>query len=333
MNDGLRIEDILNKRFSTRNMSDEDFHENVDSLASQLKDVSYIDNYSEETLRKDWKNLCKYKIESNDIASTSRVGMKLCQHFFPNFYEISTPNKKSFSDLWQDVELLKKILVWNRKSHSTPYLSELKRGVYFCAGITKSTMYRPQMAKIVTHGKKTVFDPCAGWGGRMLGAVSNGCKYYAFEPNTKTYKNLNNLAAFLGIEDYVEIFNDDLMNIDKYDFPDCEILLTSPPYYNVEIYCQEETQSISKVKSYSDWVDKFLSPAIMKSVERLTDDGESCWNVAKIGKYDMWEDVFRTHQDIGFSFKEEYNVISSTRPTLNKTKKSFDRTVKFTKGN
>ena len=38
---------------------------------------------------------------------------------------------------------------WNRKSHSTPYLSEIKRGIYFNFGLPKSTMYRPQMAKMI----------------------------------------------------------------------------------------------------------------------------------------------------------------------------------------
>lgn len=310
-------------------MTYECFYDNVDMLASQLKHISYFDTFPEDKLKKDWENLCKYKVESNNIASTSRIGMKLCQHFFPNFYDLETPKSKSFSELWQDESLLKKVLIWNRKSHSTPYLSELKRGIYFCAGITKSTMYRPQMAKIITANKRTVFDPCAGWGGRMLGSVANGCKYYAFEANTATYENLNKLIHFLNIGDHVKIFNDDVLNIDKYDFPECDIVLTSPPYYNMEIYCQETTQSIYGVKSYSEWVDKFLEPTIIKSLGRLKNTGESCWNVAKVNKDDMWSDVYRVHQDLDFVYSGEYNVVSSKRPTSDTSKKNFDRTVKF----
>jgi len=285
-------------------MTDECFYDNIDMLASQLKHVSYFDTFTEDKLKKDWNNLCKYKAESNNIASTSRIGMKLCQHFFPNFYDLETPKSRSFSELWQDESLLKKVLIWNRKSHSTPYLSELKRGIYFCAGITKSTMYRPQMAKIITANKRTVFDPCAGWGGRMLGSVANGCKYYAFEANTETYENLNKLIHFLNIGDHIEIFNDDVLN-------------------------QETTQSIYGVKSYSEWVDKFLEPTIMKSLSRLKNTGESCWNVAKVNKDDMWSDVYRVHKDLDFAYSGEYNVVSSKRPTSDTSKKNFDRTVKF----
>lgn len=327
----MNIKDILNKRYSTRNMTDDEFFKNLDILAYGLSEVEFIDTYDEGKLIKDWKSLCNYTFDSNNISSTSRIGMKLCQHFFPNFYDIRTPKDKSFSELWGDTNLLKKVLIWNRKSHSTPYLSELKRGIYFCAGITKSTMYRPQIAKIITHNKNTVFDPCAGWGGRLLGAVSNKCKYYAFEPNTKTYENIQKLIKFLGVEKYVVIFNDDVLNIDKYDFPKCDIVLTSPPYYNVEIYCDEESQSINNISSYNEWVDKFLEPAIIKSIEKLNEYGSSCWNVSKINKHDMWNDVYRIHEKMDFVYKEEYNVVSSKRPTNKNKQKNFDRTVKFIK--
>jgi len=331
----ILIEDILNKRYSTRSLSDEEFYNNIDSLASQLSNVDYKPYYDEKSLRKDWYNLCKFNSDDNYISSTSRIGMKICEHFFPNFYDIQTTKGFSFSKAWQDIDLLKKILVWNRKSHSTPYLSELKRGIYFCSGSTKSTMYRPQISKIITRGCKTVFDPCAGWAGRMIGAVANKCKYYAFEPNTKTYENLQKVITFLGIEKYTHIINDSALNFHKYDIPKTEICLTSPPYFNLEIYSDEETQSIANTNTYEDWIKTFLNPLIKICIKNLDHNGRSCWNVANIGKYKMWDDINHEHMINNYEYKCDYNIVSSARQVnqnLNGNRKSIDKTVVYSRG-
>jgi len=165
------IEDYLNVRYSLRNISDQDFENILPQLASELEQVSFIPSHDDKVLKNDWKNLCAWQSSAITINSTSRIGLKLCEHFFPNFYDIEMKGK-TYKEFWNK-QNLEKILRWNRKSHSTPYLSEIKRGVYFCLGLTKNTMYRPQMANLIcdTYKPNLVLDPCAGWGGRMLGAV------------------------------------------------------------------------------------------------------------------------------------------------------------------
>jgi len=145
--------------------------------------------------------------------------MKISEHFMENFYDIKDPKGRSFSNQWTAINL-EKILTWNRKSHSTPYLSEIKRGVYFCTGMTKNTMYRPTLTKLICNKYAKcgyVLDPCCGWGGRMMGTVASGANYIGFEPNTKTYNNLLKIVSFLGIEHLVQIYNDVAENIHKYD--------------------------------------------------------------------------------------------------------------------
>ena len=66
--------------------------------------------------------------------------------------------------------------------------------------------------------KNVVLDPCCGWGGRMLGAVTAGKRYIGFEPNEETYNNLIRLAHFLGIENRIDIYNDGAENMHSYDF-------------------------------------------------------------------------------------------------------------------
>lgn len=327
------IEQFVNKRHSLKNLTDEQFDAVIDQLALELEGMEYRTQYTQEELWKDWNSLCQWEADTSTINSTSRVGLKLCEQFFPNFYEIENAKGQSFSKLWTAPNL-KKILRWNRKSHSTPYLSELKRGIYFCCGLTKNTMYRPQMMKLACakFSPNVVFDPCAGWGGRLLGAVGYGAHYVAFEPNTKTFEGLQRLVEFLGIHHKVTLICDDALNMHRYDFPHADMVLTSPPYFDVEVYTHEDTQSIRGCTNYEEWSQKFLRELIKKSLDKLGQNSVSCWNVGKVATHDMNCDVLKYHEEFGYQRREVLSLISSKRQANQSelsTLKNNDDTVVF----
>jgi 16S rRNA G966 N2-methylase RsmD len=326
------IERYLNIKDSLRNLSDDEFEEILPTLSNELEGVSFYTHYSNAELVKDWMNLKGWNSNVTEIASTQRIGMKLCEHFFPNFYDIQNKKGDSFKSLWK-AENLGKVLRWNRKSHSTPYLSELKRGIYFNYGLPKSTMYRPQMAKMVVAnlGAKRVLDPCAGWGGRMLGSVAAGAEYVAFEPNTQTYNGLMQLVEFLGIGDGVRIINESALEMEKYDIGKFDVVLTSPPYFDLEVYTDEDTQSIKGCDTYGMWVDRFLKPLIESGLSNLTAEGWSCWNVHNVGKMKMIDDVKKIH--MGYETQKTYSVTSSKRQSnqTDSDKKNSDVTICYSK--
>ena len=326
------IQTFLNIKNSVRNLSDVEFENILSTLASELEDVSFYYSYSDSDLLKDWNALIKWNARVDTMASTQRVGMKLCEHFFPNFFDIENKDGNSFKSLWK-ADKLEKVLRWNRKSHSTPYLSELRRGIYFNYKLAKSTMYRPQMAKMVVTnlGAKRVLDPCAGWGGRMLGSVAAGAEYVAFEPNTETYEGLLKLIKLLGIEDKVRIIKDSALEMDKYDIGEFDLILTSPPYFDLEVYSHEDTQSIKGCDTYSMWVNNFLKPLIELSISHMKQNGWSCWNVHNVGKMKMIDDVKVIHE--GYNNQKVFSVTSSKRQT-NQTvskNKNADVTICYSK--
>ena len=328
------IQNFLNIRNSLRNLTDEEFEELLPQLAAELEKVSFYVEYSDIELKTDWMKLVGWNAQVDSIASTQRIGMKLCEHFFPNFYDIEDKKGNSFKSLWI-AKNLEKVLRWNRKSHSTPYLSEIKRGIYFNFGLAKSTMYRPQMAKMVVsnlNGHK-VFDPCAGWGGRLLGSVASGAEYTAFEPNTETYEGLLRMVKFLGIEDKVKLYKDSALNMDKYNIHNVDVVLTSPPYFDLEVYSHEDTQSITGCTSYQMWVDKFLNPLVTGALQTLKSTGWSCWNVHNVGKMKMIDDVASIHKN--YPTKTIFSVTSSKRQAnqyvSTKNQKNSDVTICYSK--
>lgn len=327
------IENYINKKDSTRNLSDKEFDRLLPQLATELANVDYHFAYSDKELYREWHNLVMFSAVTSKSSSSVRIGMKLCEQFFPNFFDIKNSKGDSFKTLWT-ADKLEKVLRWNRKSHSTPYLSELKRGVYFCNGLTKNTMYRPHLAKLINDTVDTQYtlDPCCGWGGRMLGAVASGKHYIGFDPNPETYANLVRLTEFLEIENRVTLINDGSENMDKYDFPDVGLVLTSPPYFNLEVYHDGEQQSENQYDSYDEWKEGWLKDVIKKSLDRL--DGISCWNVHNVGKMKMIPDVEEIHNDFGYTCTGEFSLQSSARQANqdeSKRKKNSDVTRVFEK--
>ena len=117
-------------------------------------------------------------------------------------------------------------------------------------------------------GAKRILDPCAGWGGRMIGAAAIGAFYHGFEPSTRTHVGLLKLGAFLksfenGFDFIVENqpFEDAVLT-KTYD-----IALTSPPYYDTEQYApNESTQAAVRYATFEEFCAGFYLPMVRTAV-------------------------------------------------------------------
>jgi hypothetical protein len=246
---------------------------------------------------------------------------------------------------------LEKALRFNRAQHSTPYASEIIRSLSFANGLGKVTMYRPLMAKKVVAYLATkdamtdvrVLDVCAGWGGRMIGAksvespsfagvspsVAGGLRgelvspslkvhYTGIDPCAKTYAALRAIRDELGLTN-VTLVNKPAEVALQQSLGTYDIALTSPPYYNLELYSDEPTQSVHSVQvgGYQAWLNDFLNPVIA-GVIRLGVK-YSCWSVKNFKtdkKYDLLDDVIRIHGEHGWRLLDGvvFTMANSRRP-------------------
>jgi hypothetical protein len=122
-----------------------------------------------------------------------------------------------------------------------------------------------------------------------------------------------------------------------YDIPKVQLILTSPPYFNLEVYSDEDTQSIVNTHSYEEWENKFLRPLIDLCLDNITASGVSAWNVSNtlVDGHNMWDLVDSAHNARKLKLHDEFDVLSSKRATR-KTKssgKSKDTTRVYKRGN
>ena len=349
------LKSILNKKHALTNLTDAEFEALLPTLAAELESHGVLhESYADADIQKDWALLLKKDVTTNamNISATEVAGMKVLRKHMQHFHAVRNYKGNSVASLWTQ-PCLEKALRFNRAQHSTPYASEIIRSLSFANGLGKVTMYRPLMAKKVVAylahqlGVKEVrvLDVCAGWGGRMIGAKSvegGGDKlskalhsapqtprkeggalkvhYTGIDPCEKTYAALRAIRDELGLTNVTLIHKPAEVALQQplgvYD-----ISLTSPPYYNLEIYSDEPTQSVASTigpnDGYQAWLDTFLEPVIA-GVIRLGVK-YSCWSVKNFKtdkKYDLLNDVIRIHGEHGWRLLDGvvFTMANSRRP-------------------
>lgn len=276
------------------------------------------------------------KCRSREVSFTDNVlnlklnqGSSLCRMLFPNMADIEcggdkrTPYKKFYSDhmLRRAIEFCLK-----HKNSNHPVLpSGIKDGIEMLGGGV-ATNFKPMNAKAlyeryVPKGG-TIYDYSAGFGGRMLGAISsvNEYKYIGVEPCAETFANLQNLKAHLDATFYL----DDKIHLTMIGSEDYEakensvdFAFSSPPYFNLEKYSEESSQSCIKFDSLDLWFDGYVRKTLLKIHKMLKPEGLYAVNIAdfKVGKnktelVDKW---VKCASDAGFKLEQIIKLKLETR--------------------
>lgn len=121
--------------------------------------------------------------------------------------------------------------------------------------------------------KIALLDPTMGWGGRLVGScIKNIPHYIGIDTNTNLIQPYNSLIDFLKERTQTKItmhFGDCL----KYDYSKIkyDMVLTSPPYYDTEIY--------RDMPAYADWEKQFYEPFFRLTFQNMENHGIYAVNI------------------------------------------------------
>ena len=206
-------------------------------------------------------------------------GGAVCRFLFPNLRDVEQGgDKRTLNRKFNDDHMLKRAIEFclKYKNSKSPVLpSGLKDGLEMMGGGV-ATNFKPMNAKAIYERycpkNGNILDFSAGYGGRMLGALTskNNYKYTGIEPNTETYSNLiklyNHISSAIPSNNFqcgdIRILNgcseDVIKNItDQFDFA-----FSSPPYFNLEHYCDEKNQSHIKNPTLDGWFIDYVRPTV-----------------------------------------------------------------------
>ena len=153
--------------------------------------------------------------------------------------------------------------------------------------ISAINIFRPLVAiEIYTKYKPTsVLDFTCGWGGRLVGACAlNIPNYIGIDINTNLINPYLEMKSFFKniSETNIDIFFENAVNFD-YSKIIYDMVLTSPPYYFLEKYSNNETYNNSKTEMKNN----FYVPVISNTYKYLQQGGYYCLNINK----EIYEDI------------------------------------------
>jgi len=201
---------------------------------------------------------------------TSNMGVPYLKSVFKSYWNSSFNGKKSPVEAWKDNDIMKTILSYrvglNPKNETFDIslhqclvgLSASRYTVSFFKPMLAASIYKHFLRNI---DNPVVFDPCAGFGGRLLGfkSVYPSGTYIACEPNIETYNELIELSSnFTNIK----LYNCKLEDFDLSLITDVDLSFTSIPYHDLEVYSNPTVYA-----TYNTWVDEFIGT--MKQLPNL----------------------------------------------------------------
>ena len=157
-----------------------------------------------------------------------------------------------------------------------------------CIGLRKyiCSQFKPNVAKSIYDMFKAenILDFSMGWGDRLAGfyASDYGKHYVGIDPRKENHPIYKEQSEFyekhLGFFEHERKSEFHCSPAEEFDFSQYDnyfdLVFTSPPYFNVERYSYDDTQSWVRYKSIEDWNTDFLQ----KTLKNL-------WSSIKTGGY------------------------------------------------
>jgi len=192
------------------------------------------------------------------------------------------------------------------------------------------SLFKPLLTKwlLLKYGAKdsVVWDPCAGFGGRLLGfaAACPDGRYVACEPNTVTCSELMELSDVLGIKNRtsVEPIAMEDANVEG-EFAD--LVLTCPPYFDKETYCNLPNQASFRYRSKAEWEERFIRTLMGRIYNSLKRGGKAI----VIFDRDNVEPCLRLADSIGLLHLEQHDL--SNTPTHLTRRRNVEIALIFSK--
>lgn len=258
--------------------------------------------------------------EGQEVRPRSYLGLRLCEGYFPNRYRASWRGKKSAFQSWYIDADLRRAIRFQLDGGDPVIPHRVLRAITMQT--RTPSMFKPIVAKYIYQTYclvgGTVWDPCMGYGGRMLGALTSGVHYIGTDVEVDTVTGNQQLADALGRAADVELHH---QAAEGFDCPPVDLVFTSPPYFDVEQYGGDINQSFRKFEGFDRWVRGFLQPVIERAFSALCPGGYLVLNVTDINDrnkvYPLVNETRRVAVTAGLTFIEELRM-----PISNLNKKS-----------
>ena len=166
-----------------------------------------------------------------------------------------------------------------------------------------------------------VYDPCSGWGGRLMGSIcsSKNIQYIGCDVNSNIFQNRSyeRIGEFIQ-EEIGRKSNYKVHQISSTRFNETDdykthkgkidLILTSPPYFNQEQYSTDKDQSYNLHPTYESWINGYIKETFQIGYDLLKKGGVLLLNIADTKELPLELDTLSVMEEIGFEFQGEIGM-------------------------
>ncbi len=302
------------------------------------KGVLPITYYSLEGCAEELKRISNKSVRLNDdrISTGLTAGQSFCRFWFPNMQDAYTLGAKEISlrsRFHHDKKLKRAINLcykYRDEGEKSVIPQNLRRALELVNGGTIQN-FKPMNARAIwEHICPTlcgnVLDFSSGYGGRMLGAMTSTLRYNytGIDPNTKTFAGLDALGSMLTELSLGSNYQMHNTVSEEFTAPEksFDAAFSSPPYFNLEIYCDEETQCMNRYDNLDAWFDFYVEPTLNMLHKVLADDAIYAVNIADYDKgktkvVDRWIELSKK---LNFEHVNTLKMMLNVRPGMGNNK-------------
>jgi hypothetical protein len=200
--------------------------------------------------------------------------------------------------------------------------TEILRGLTISGVLKAYTVFDASLMQEVIrkYNIKSVYDPCAGWGERLLCCHKNNVRYEGVDINNALVKGYNAMISDMKIQ------NCSFVNADSSDYHapvGYEAVITCPPYHNFEHYTDVGAENLS-YEDFLLWWDKVVKHSVTETTKYF------CFQINQKYKKDMADIVERNGFTLVDEFKYKTNRSSHfTRKSGKNTKTEYEVMLVF----
>ena len=166
-----------------------------------------------------------------------------------------------------------------------------------------------------------VYDSCSGWGGRLMGSIcsTKNIQYIGCDVNSNIFqhRSYERIGEFIE-EEIGRKSNYKVHQISSTRFNETDdfkthkgkvdLILTSPPYFNLEQYSTDKEQSYNLYPSYKEWINGFIKETFQIGYDLLKPNGVLLLNIADTKELPLELDTLLVMEEIGFEFQYEIGM-------------------------
>ena len=153
------------------------------------------------------------------------------------------------------------------------------------SALQSAVHFRPIVARDLAemYQARRCLDFSAGWGDRLAGFLASSCvrTIHLVEPRADAAPGYEQQVHAVPHDKVVVVHRGAAEDVLPELGGPFDLVLSSPPYFNLEIYDADDPQQVSqRYASTAEYLEGFLIPVARRSVELLAPGGVLCVNVA-----------------------------------------------------